>query len=198
MAKGGRYRLPLKRRRKGLTNYYKRRKLILSEKPRLVVRKTSRNIIAQIIGVKPEGDITHVSACSGELRKYGWKGGSKNTPAAYLVGYLVGLKALEKGIKEAVLDIGLHRPTKGAKVFAAAQGAIDAGLKIPIGKEILPDDKRVKGEHIANYAKLLKEKGEEAFLKQFSDYLKRGLDPETLLGHFEEIKSSIEKHLRSP
>jgi len=198
LAKGGRYRLPLKRRRKGLTNYYKRRKLILSEKPRLVVRKTSRNIIAQIIGVKPEGDITHVSACSGELRKYGWKGGSKNTPAAYLVGYLVGLKALEKGIKEAVLDIGLHRPTKGAKVFAAAQGAIDAGLKIPIGKEILPDDKRVKGEHIANYAKLLKEKGEEAFLKQFSDYLKRGLDPETLLGHFEEIKSSIEKHLRSP
>ena len=198
MAKGGRYRLPLKRRRKGLTNYYKRRKLILSEKPRLVVRKTARNIIAQIISVKPNGDITHVSACSGELRKYGWKGGSKNTPAAYLVGYLVGLKALEKGIKEAVLDIGLHRPTKGAKVFAAAQGAIDAGLKIPIGKEILPDDKRVKGEHIANYAKLLKEKGEEAFLKQFSDYLKRGLDPETLLGHFEEIKSSIEKHLRSP
>ncbi|HDI31731.1 MAG TPA: 50S ribosomal protein L18, partial [Thermofilum sp.] len=51
MAKRGRYRLPLKRRRKSLTNYYKRRKLVLSEKLRFVARKTARNIIVQIIGV---------------------------------------------------------------------------------------------------------------------------------------------------
>ena len=196
LAKRGRYRLPLKRRRKSLTNYYKRRKLVLSEKLRFVARKTARNIIVQIIGVRPEGDVTYVSAYSGELKKYGWKGGRKNTPSAYLVGYLAGLKALRKGIKEAILDIGLHRPTRGAKLFAATLGSIHAGLKIPIGKEVLPSEDRIKGVHIANYAKLLKEKSEESYSRQFSSYLKEGFNPEDIPTHFEEVKKNIESSFK--
>ncbi|MEM0126170.1 MAG: 50S ribosomal protein L18, partial [Thermofilum sp.] len=42
MARGSHYRVALKRRREGKTNYYKRRKLILSKKPRLVVRVLSK------------------------------------------------------------------------------------------------------------------------------------------------------------
>ncbi|AKG38049.1 MAG: 50S ribosomal protein L18 [Infirmifilum sp.] len=193
MPKTSTYRLPLKRRRLGITNYYKRRKLILSKKPRLVVRVLSRTIIVQLVKVHPKGDITLVSSHSKELLRYGWKGGSKNTPAAYLLGFLAALKAQQKGIKEAVLDIGLHRPVKGARVFAVAKGAIDGGLKIPADNEIFPDESRIKGEHIASYAKDLKEKNPELYKARFSEYLSQGLEPENIPEHFEEIKNSILK-----
>ncbi|MEM4595345.1 MAG: 50S ribosomal protein L18, partial [Thermofilaceae archaeon] len=71
MARSGRYKVPFRRRREGVTNYYKRRRLILSGKPWLVVRRTNRYIIAQIVKAEPHGDVTLVSAHSGELMKYG-------------------------------------------------------------------------------------------------------------------------------
>jgi large subunit ribosomal protein L18 len=49
MGHGPRYRVPWRRRREGKTNYYKRLKLIRSGKPRLVVRRTNKYIIAQIV-----------------------------------------------------------------------------------------------------------------------------------------------------
>ena len=189
MARSGRYKVPFRRRREGVTNYYKRRKLLLSGKPRLVVRVTNRYVIAQIIEAKPQGDVTLVSAHSGELSKFGWKGGTKNTSAAYLVGLLVGLRALQKGVREAVLDIGLRRATRGARLFAAAKGAIDAGLNVPLGEEVVPDDDRIAGKHVAEYARLLKEAGKSEVV--FSHHLKRGLDPEKLPENFEEVKSRI-------
>lgn len=191
MARGARYKVPLKRRREGKTNYYKRRKMILSGKPRLVVRVLSRTIVVQIITPHPKGDITHVSAVSQELKRYGWKASGKNTSAAYLLGLLAGLKAKKKGIEEAIVDIGLHSPTKGARVFAAVKGAVDAGLKIPVGEEILPSEDRIRGEHIANYAKLLLEGSEKEYKRRFSSYLEAGLKPEELPQHFEEVKAKI-------
>lgn len=192
MARGGRYKVPLKRRRKGLTNYYKRAKLVISGKPRLVVRRTTRHVIVQVIGAKPGGDVTYASAYSKELEtKFGWKAGTKNTPAAYLVGLLAGLRAKSKGIDTAILDIGLHSPRGGARVFAAALGAIDAGLKVPMGEGVAPTEDRIRGEHIATYAKLLKEKNPEEFKARFSKYLEKGLDPEELPKHFEEVKNKI-------
>ncbi len=189
MARSGRYKVPFRRRREGVTNYYKRRKLLLSGKPCLVVRITNRYVIAQVVEAKPQGDVTVASAHSGELLKFGWKGGTKNTPAAYLVGLLVGLRALQKGVREAVLDIGLRRATRGARVFAAAKGAVDAGLRVPLGEEVVPDDGRIAGEHIAEYARQLKEVGRLEAV--FSQYLKRGLNPEKLPENFEEVKSKI-------
>lgn len=197
MARGGRYRVPLKRRRKGLTNYYKRRKLILSEKPRLIARVTSRHIIAQVITVKPVGDETLASSYSKELEKFGWKASTKNTSAAYLVGYLLGLRALRRNIREAILDIGLHRPTRGARVFAVAKGALDAGLKIPLGEKIIPSDDRIRGEHVAQYAKMLEEADEEKARSMFSKYFERGLDPKRLPEHFEEVLEAIKKEYSS-
>jgi len=78
----------------------------------------------------------------------GWEGSTSNVPAAYLTGYLAGKRAVQKGIEEAVLDIGLHVPTKGSRVFATLKGLIDAGLRIPSDKDILPSDERIRGEHI--------------------------------------------------
>ncbi len=192
MARGGRYKVPLKRRRLGLTNYYKRVKYVLSGKPRLVVRKTLKHVVAQIVIVKPEGDYVIVSAHSRELvRDYGWKGYTNNTSAAYLVGFLIGLKAVKKGVKEAILDIGLHRPVRGGRVFAVAKGAIDAGLKIPCGEEVIPEENRIKGIHVSEYAKMLVSENPEIYSRQFSGYLRKGLKPEDLPRHFEEVKRKI-------
>jgi len=149
MAKNAIYRVKMRRRREGKTDYRKRLAYLKSGKPRAVVRKTLRYIIVQIVEYHEDGDRILVGVTSKHLEKYGWKGSFKNTPAAYLTGYLAGKKALEKGIKEAILDIGLQSPVKGSRVFAALKGMVDAGLDIPHGEGIFPGEERIRGEHIS-------------------------------------------------
>jgi len=191
MARSPRYKVKHRRRREGKTNYYKRREMIKSGKPRLVIRKTNYRILAHIVTPTPIGDITHVWASSDELRGFGWKACLKCTPAAYLTGLLVGLKAQLKGIREAIIDIGLHRPVRGSRVFAVLKGAVDAGLEVPHSEDVFPDESRIRGEHIANYAKMLKEQNPDMFKTRFSQYINAGLDPEELPKHFEEVKRKI-------
>ncbi|MFN3383356.1 MAG: 50S ribosomal protein L18 [Archaeoglobaceae archaeon] len=183
MARGPRYKVPNRRRREGRTNYRKRLKLLLSKKPRLVVRITNQRVIAQIVEYKPEGDRVIVAIDSAKLCELGWKGDLNNTPAAYLTGLLIGKKALEAGVKEAILDIGLRSPTKGSRVFAVLRGAVEAGLNVPHSEEVVPDDERVLGKHVAEFYKEHPER--------FSEYEKRGLSPEDLPKHVEEIKLKI-------
>jgi large subunit ribosomal protein L18 len=153
MATGSRYFVPFRRRREGKTDYYQRTKLVVADVPRMVVRKTNRHIIIQLVTAEMDGDRTFVAANSSELTEFGFKGSLSSTPAAYLTGLLFAAKARKANYKAAVLDIGLNRATPGARVFAALKGAIDAGLEIPHGEEILPDEARVKGEHIVAYNK---------------------------------------------
>jgi large subunit ribosomal protein L18 len=158
------YKMPFKRRRLGKTDYKKRLKLLLSKKPRLVVRKSLKYVQAQIVEFSKEGDKTLVSANSKELKKFGWKFSCDNLPAAYLTGLLIGKKALEKGIKEAILDTGLHASTKENRIYAVVKGALNTGLKVPVDESVLPTEDRIKGLHIANYLekfKLLPESFEE-------------------------------------
>ena len=191
MARGAKYRVPFRRRREGKTDYRLRLKLLLSKKPRLVVRKSLNNISAQIISYDEKGDKVLISAHTKELVKMGYKGHCGNLPAAYLTGLLLGKKALKEGYEEAILDIGLHGATKGAAVFAILKGTVDAGMDIPHGESILPEESRINGTHIKEYAELLKEEDIEEYNKQFSKYLKNGLNPEDLPEHFEEIKEKI-------
>ena len=191
MAHGPNYKVKLRRIREGKTRYPKRLKLVKSGKPRLVVRKGLRNIIVQIIEYRPESDVTLLSVSSADLKRLGWKGYTANLPAAYLLGYLAGKRALERGVKEAVLDIGFATPVRGAVVFAVLKGAIDAGLDVPHSEEAFPSEDRIRGEHIANYAKQLKENDPERYKRQFSKYLERGLAPEDLPKHFEEILEKV-------
>ncbi len=183
MARGPRYKVKYRRRREGKTNYRKRLKLLLSRKPRFVVRITNRRIITQVVEYHPDGDLVRITVDSSKLRDFGWKGSLDNTPAAYLTGLLLAKKALEMGFKEGVLDIGLRTPSKGSRVFAALKGMIDGGVSIPHSPEIFPDESRIKGEHIAEYYKLAPER--------FSDYERRGLKPSDLPSHFEEVKAKI-------
>ena len=192
MARGPRYKVPRKRRRQGKTDYYFRYRVLKSgQKIRAVVRKTNKYIIAQFIEFAPAGDKTLVGVTSKVLNKLGWKGDPNSTPAAYLTGLLAGLLAKKKGITYAVPDIGLHRAVKGARIFAVIKGMRDAGVEVPASEEILPSDDRVRGEHIAEYAKKLYEEDPVKFERQFSAMLKRGFDPRNYPEHFEEIKNKI-------
>ncbi|MCS7124668.1 MAG: 50S ribosomal protein L18 [Candidatus Bathyarchaeota archaeon] len=191
MARDARYCVPYRRRREGKTNYRKRKALIVSGKPRLVVRGSLKNIVVQMIASKPAGDTVLASAHSRELlKKYGWKAPRGNIPTAYLTGLLCGLKAKAKGVTEAVLDIGLHSPTKGAKVFAALKGVLDAGLAVPCSEEKLPDENRIRGLHIVQYAKTLSAEGEK-YMAAFSKYLENKIPPEQLPEHFAEVKKAV-------
>ena len=197
MVGGPRYRVPFRRRKQGKTDYQARRALVLSKLPRLVVRYTLRNIIVQVVKAKATGDEVIAHANSSELAKtYGWKGDCGNVPGAYLTGILCGYRAIAEGVKETVFDVGLQSPTKGAKIFAVLKGVLDAGLTIPHNKEILPDEARIKGQHIVDYAKQLAS-NPETYQKRFSKYLSRDFKPEQLTEHFsltkEKIVSSFKK-----
>jgi len=194
MAQGPKYKVPRKRRLAGKTNYYVRYKLIRNKPIILVIRKTNKYILAQFAYPTPKGDYTLVAAHSKELAKlFGWKAGTKNTPSAYLVGLLAGLRAKKLGIKYAVPYIGLHRPVKGSKIFAVIKGVIDAGVEVPVSEEMFPDDSRIRGLVIAEYAKMLSEKDPEKFKKQFSAMLAMQFDPRNLVEHFEEVRNLILK-----
>jgi len=191
LAKGPGYTVPYRRRREGKTDYKARRTLVASDKPRFVVRPTNRNIIIQLVEARIEGDHILTQTTSQELvRHFGWLGGRKNTPAAYLLGLIAGYKALERGIESAILDMGLRRASKGCKVYAAVKGALDAGLEVPCDPEVFPSDDRIEGAVIAEYAEMLQENPEE-YERRFSDYLRRGLRPEELPRHFREVRERI-------
>ncbi len=149
MTRGPRYRVPFRRRREGRTDYKRRLALLKGHKPRAVVRKTGSNTIVQFVLRGVDGDSVVASAISKELERFEWKGSTGNLPAAYLTGYLAGKRALVAGLKEAVLDSGLHPPSKGGRVFAALRGITDSGLEVPHGENVLPEDPRIRGEHIS-------------------------------------------------
>jgi len=196
MAKGPSYRVAFRRRREGKTDYQQRRSLVLSGLPRMVIRGSLRSISVQLIKAEVGGDKVIVSAHSNELaKKYGWQGGGGNLSAAYLTGFLCGYKVAASGVKEAVLDLGLHAPTKGSRVFAALKGVLDAGLMIPHDENKLPDEKRVQGLHVAEYAKQLSSTP-DSYQKRFAKQLSRGLRPEEITEHFSQAKQKISSALQ--
>ncbi len=186
----------LKRRRELKTDYHQRLALLKSGLPRLVVRKSLRYILAQIVEYDPKGDKVLFSVLSKKLRDFGWNFSFANTPAAYLTGLIVGYEALKRGVKKAVLDIGLQRSTKGNRIYALVKGCLDAGLEVPCSEAVIPSEERIRGEHIANFARMLKENDPQKFKRQFSRYLKLNLDPCELPSVFESVRQKIIAHYK--
>jgi len=184
------YTIPYRRKREGKTNYKKRLRLLLSGKPRLVVRGFLKNISAQIIEYSSQGDKVLAASNGYELEAFGWKFSKGNVPAAYLTGLLIGKRATEKGIKDAILDAGLKNPTDGSRIYACFMGAIDAGMNIPHSKEVFPSKERIAGKDIAAYSNKLKA-NKTKYEKVFSGYIKKGLDPADMPRIFEEVKNKI-------
>jgi len=190
MKSGKVFTVPFRREREGKTHYKKRLKILLTSKHRLVVRKSLKNLHVSIVQYGTKGDIVVLTVNSNTLNKLGWKAGTGNLPSAYLTGLAAGKKAVEKGINEAILDIGLNKSVKGSRLYAALAGAIDAGMKIPLDLQILPAKDRLSGEHISRYAQSVKS-DRPKYEKQFSNYLKIGLIPEDIVKHFNEIRGKI-------
>ena len=190
MNKGKVFTIPFKRKREGRTYYKKRLRLLLSNKYRFVVRKSLRNLQVSVIQYAPKGDKILFTVNAVTLNKIGWKGDTGNLPSSYLIGMLAGKKAVELGIKEAILDLGFNNSTKGSRLYAAVAGAVEAGLNIPHDEGVLPSRDRISGEHIAKYAQELK-KNTSKSSKQFSGLEKKGLNPEELVKHFNETKVKI-------
>lgn len=146
----------MKRKKQGKTDYAARINLLKSKDPRLVVRKSNRFIIAQIVESKEAQDKTICYINSKELSKEGWTFSFKNVPAAYLTGIMIAEKAKAKGIKKAILDISRYTSSKASKLYAVAKGAIDNGLEINCDEKILPNKDRLYGEHTKNADKIKK------------------------------------------
>ncbi|MBI4162752.1 MAG: 50S ribosomal protein L18 [Candidatus Aenigmarchaeota archaeon] len=181
----------LRRRREGRTDYRARLAMVKSRTARIVIRKSLNNIHIQVIDYSTTGDKTVINVFSKKLAKYDWKYHGGSMPSAYLIGFLAGNMALSKGIKTAYLDIGLQTSTKGSVLYAAALGAKDSGLNVPIGKDILPSQDRISGKHIAKYAEALKKSDQAKYNRQFSYYNKNNLEAEKMPEKFAETKSKI-------
>lgn len=181
MSKDKTFQPQFKRRRQGKTDYKKRLGTVKGKTLRIVVRKTSTQIIAHAVKFNLSGDTTLAYASSKDLKKYGFYG-TNNTPSAYLTGYLLGKKLSEK---KAILDIGRRSQSHGSVVFACLKGLIDAGIEIPHNKDALPSEERINGNILEKYAK---EKPE-----LFSNYEKNGTKINEIASSFKNAKAEIDK-----
>lgn len=133
-----------RRRHENKTDYKARFGLLKSEKARLVVRKTNRYIIAQLVQSDIAQDKVIVSVMSKDLIAKGWpkelSGSLKSLPAAYLTGMLIASKAKAK---EAILDMGMYRNVKKSRIYAVLRGAIDGGISIPASEEAMPQEEEI-------------------------------------------------------
>ncbi|MGI0053918.1 MAG: 50S ribosomal protein L18 [Thermoplasmata archaeon] len=174
MSRGPRYRVPFRRRRAGLTDFRHRLKLLRSDAPRAVVRLSNARVRVSLTVFDPVGDRVVACADSAELAGVGFPAGSlRSTPAAYLTGYLAGLRAKEGEVTHAVLDAGLLHPTPGGRVVSALKGLLDAGLTIPHGEGAFPSADRLNGKHLKTpLAQPL-----ESFKKELPGLARRGGTP---------------------
>ncbi len=189
-AKGPTFKVKFRRLRERRTDYRLRYKLLKSGLPQFIVRRSLRYVYVSISEPMIGGDKTLFTVSSKILEKYGFPS-LKSIPAAYLTGYIAGRIALDKGVEKAIVNLGYAWTKKASIPFAAATGAIDAGLEIPLGEEKLIDMSRIRGEHIANYASLLKKNDPDSYNSRFSKYLEKGVSPESLPNIFDEVLKKI-------
>ncbi len=186
------YTLGYRRKREGRTNYKKRLALLKCPGLRVVIRRSLKNIMLQIVQYGSEGDKVLLTADSKELKKFGWNITNGNMPAAYLTGLLLAKKAARKGYKEGIADIGLHRSTKGARIYAAIKGMLDGGFRVPCSEEILPSEDRYTGKHIEQYSKLIAA-DKPKYQKMYAQYIKGNVKPEEISKLFNKTKEKITK-----
>jgi large subunit ribosomal protein L18 len=143
-----------RRRRENKTDYHRRLKLLKSQKPRLVFRRTNKYVLAQYIISDEARDKVVFGFNSSELLKHGWPkeavSGLKNTPASYLLGYLMGKTIQSKKLEQPIVDFGMLQSLHKTRVYAFLKGVIDSGIAIKCKQEAFPEESRIKGEHLKN------------------------------------------------
>ena len=150
-----------RRRKEGKTDYKARFGFLKSGMPRVVVRRTNRYLIAQIISSDVAQDKVIVEVNSKELLSKGWPkelaGSLKSLPACYLAGYLLGKKS--KDIQKGILDIGLQRSISKNRLYSFLRGLVDSGFEIAHDEKVFPSDEMLsKNEKTGKLIKQIKEK----------------------------------------
>lgn len=118
--------------------------------------------------------------------------------------YLVENIKGKRGAFRAHLDVGLTRTTTGNRVFGAMKGAADGGLKIPHSVKRFPgydaesDDfnaeihrKHIFGLHVSEYMTSLEEDDDEAFRRQFGQYIKNGITADGIEDMYSKAHAAI-------
>jgi len=104
----------------------------------------------------------------------------------------------------AYLDVGLARTSTGARIFGAMKGAVDGGINVPHSDKRFPGydaeakefhaevhRKHIFGQHVADYMRSLMEEDEEAYKKQFSQYIKLGITPDEVEDIYTKAHAAI-------
>ncbi|XP_002130156.2 large ribosomal subunit protein uL18 [Ciona intestinalis] len=110
----------------------------------------------------------------------------------------------QPGAFRAFLDIGLARTTTGARIFGAMKGAADGGLDIPHSVKRFPGydaeskefnaevhRNHIFGQHVSEYMTSLEESDEDAFKRQFSQYIKNGITADGVEEMYKKAHASI-------
>jgi len=113
----------------------------------------------------------------------------------------------QPGAFRCFLDVGLARTTTGARIFGALKGAVDAGLDIPHGVKRFPGydgeskefhadihRKHIMGQHVADYMRLLQQDDDDAYKKQFSQFIKLGISPDAVEEMYKKAHAAIREN----
>jgi large subunit ribosomal protein L18 len=155
-------RVSKRRRLESKTDYGRRLKLLKSEAPRVVFRKTNKYIIGQYITSKEAQDKIEVGITSKDLIKNGWpkefEGSLKSITASYLTGFLLGKEIQKKKLETPIVDLGMIRVISKNKAFAFMKGLADAGVEINCPEENYPEAERIEGKNLKkDFSKTFKE-----------------------------------------
>lgn len=121
--------------------------------------------------------------------------------------YFVESEDGQPGAFRCYLDVGLARTTTGARIFGALKGAVDGGLDIPHSNRRFPGydseskefdaethRKHIFAGHVSDYMNVLQEEDEEAYKRQFSQYIKTGLSADNLEGTYKKVHAAIREN----
>ena len=151
-----------RRRRENKTDYLKRLKLLKSDSPRIVFRKTNKYLIVQYVKSEETKDKIEIGITSKKLINHGWpkdlEGSLKSIPASYLIGLLIGKEILKNKKEIPIVDFGMIRIVSKSKVHAFLKGLVDSGIKLKHKKENFPNDERISGKHLKkDFSKIFNE-----------------------------------------
>jgi large subunit ribosomal protein L18 len=183
-----RYIHTIKRIRQHKTNYRKRAAILIGRHHFITIKVTNQNVLTRLLDPDIKGDKVLATAHSRELVKQGWSGSLNSLPACYLTGILLGKKCLEKNFDSGVLYTGLNPFT--SRVAACLKGIVDAGVHVPASEDSFPEQDRLEGNHIADYAKLLQQ-DRSKYESRFSLLLRNGLKPEDYPAHVQKVKNVL-------
>ncbi|EHB12663.1 60S ribosomal protein L5 [Heterocephalus glaber] len=132
-----------------------------------------------------------------------YEGGQAVTGDEYNVESIDG----QPGAFTCYLEAGLTRTTTGSKVFGALKGTVDGGLSIPHSIKRFPGHdseskefnaevhrKHIMDQSVVDYTHYLIEEDEDAYKKQFSQYIKNNVTPDMMEEMYKKAHAATQEN----